>query len=204
MRRRMMLRQSELPSGYRQLEYLESTGTQWIDTGVAPFGKKVILEVSIVESDNYYGLFGSRGINGITEKSYNIFTTKDKTIRIDWLKTGGNVSINYYEKLMIELFENGDVLVNNVQYRAIAEPSQTDYTMFIANLNNVGKPYINGGACARFYCVSVYDSWNLIRNFIPALDPSGRPCMYDTITKQPFYNLGTGEFLYEISSSGGY
>ena len=28
------------------------------------------------------------------------------------------------------------------------------------------------------------------------LDKNGKPCMFDTVSKKPFYNQGTGEFLY--------
>ena len=37
---------------------------------------------------------------------------------------------------------------------------------------------------------------NLTRDFIPVLDLDGVPCMYDQVTKQMFYNSGTGNFLY--------
>ena len=36
-------------------------------------------------------------------------------------------------------------------------------------------------------------------NLIPALDRNGTPCMYDTVSKQTFYNERTGEFLYELA-----
>ena len=36
-------------------------------------------------------------------------------------------------------------------------------------------------------------------NLIPALDRNGTPCMYDTVSKQNFYNAGTDEFLYELA-----
>ena len=34
----------------------------------------------------------------------------------------------------------------------------------------------------KLYSSQIYESETLIRNFIPALDPNGRPCMYDTVT----------------------
>ena len=34
---------------------------------------------------------------------------------------------------------------------------------------------------------------------IPCLDENGVPCMYDTISKQTFYNQGTGEFKWSIN-----
>ena len=43
---------------------------------------------------------------------------------------------------------------------------------------------------------SIYKNNSLVLNLLSALDPNGRPCMYDTVSGQPFYNAGTGEFLY--------
>lgn len=38
-------------------------------------------------------------------------------------------------------------------------------------------------------------------NYVPALDPTGTPCMYDTITRTTYYNSGTGDFLYPSPTS---
>ena len=40
----------------------------------------------------------------------------------------------------------------------------------------------------------------LTRDYIPAIDTFGKPCMYDAVTKQPFYNLGKGDFGYETTN----
>ena len=37
--------------------------------------------------------------------------------------------------------------------------------------------------------------------FIPALGPTGAPCLYDIISQEPFYNNGTGDFLYPGAES---
>ena len=43
----------------------------------------------------------------------------------------------------------------------------------------------------------MWENGELVRNFVPSIDRAYRPCMYDTVTKQSFYNQGTGEFLYK-------
>lgn len=40
-----------------------------------------------------------------------------------------------------------------------------------------------------------YKNGELLSNLIPALSPSGAPCMYDSVSKQNFYNSGTGAFI---------
>ena len=50
----------------------------------------------------------------------------------------------------------------------------------------------------KIYYHRVIDNGVTIQEFIPALDESGVPCMYDTITATPFYNNGSGTFGYEL------
>lgn len=44
-------------------------------------------------------------------------------------------------------------------------------------------------------------SWKFIKNgkfvhnLIPALDPTGTPCMYDLVSQQPYSNAGAGQFI---------
>lgn len=42
---------------------------------------------------------------------------------------------------------------------------------------------------------------NLIADFIPALDETGRPCMYDLVSQTPFYTQGTTEVLYKVKEA---
>ena len=68
-----------------------------------------------------------------------------------------------------------------------------DFWLFGRNSN---VESLKSYASVKVYQVKLYNGSNLIRYFIPALDPNGKPCMWDTVTKQPFYNVGTGEFTY--------
>lgn len=58
-----------------------------------------------------------------------------------------------------------------------------------------------GGANCRVFSFAVTKDTKLERDYIPALDPTGAPCMYDKVSKQPFYNAGTGDFLYPTEST---
>lgn len=51
------------------------------------------------------------------------------------------------------------------------------------------------GAKLKMYKCIIYENSIEVCNFIPALDSQGKPCMYDTVTKQSFYNQGSGEFI---------
>lgn len=52
--------------------------------------------------------------------------------------------------------------------------------------------------CKIFSC-KIYDDNKLLLNMVPCLDNNGTPCMYDSVSKQSFYNQGTGKFLYAVA-----
>ena len=37
-------------------------------------------------------------------------------------------------------------------------------------------------------------------DYIPAIDNDGKPCMFDLVTQQPFYNSGSGNFVVGLKS----
>lgn len=75
-------------------------------------------------------------------------------------------------------------------------PSDFDGTKTNHEIGCFGR-VVNAGAFAqqglmgrkRFY--KLYQNGVLVYSLVPALDPTGTPCMYDTVTKKPFYNAAT-------------
>lgn len=61
---------------------------------------------------------------------------------------------------------------------------------------NDSNPVFDCYCICKVYSSKISKNGRLARNFIPALDPTGRPCMFDLVTRRPFYNQGTGEFIY--------
>ena len=57
----------------------------------------------------------------------------------------------------------------------------------------------------RIYSFSIFRNGQLQLNFIPALDDTGTPCMFDTVSQTAFYNKGASveeggkDFLYKLS-----
>ena len=46
------------------------------------------------------------------------------------------------------------------------------------------------------YDFKIYDNDTLVRDYIPVIDSTSRPCLFDKVEKKCYYNQGTGEFLY--------
>ena len=63
-----------LPSGYTQLEYIESTGTQYIDTGIVP-NSTTTAEVKFNNSKKTSFVFGSRWSQSPNYDTFGIYTS---------------------------------------------------------------------------------------------------------------------------------
>ena len=73
----------------------------------------------------------------------------------------------------------------------ISSKTNSLYLFAYNNKGNAGQK-----SNCRLGIVKFTKNGDIIKELVPALDSSGRPCMYDTVSKQAFYNQGTGEFLY--------
>lgn len=205
-RRRLMCKkaESELPSGYTRLNYLESTGTQHINMGVTPYyveNKQLIVDYKILEDfTKDSDLFGAS--NGIYYCQLYCFTKYDN-IGLQWANLGDVIYKNLYitkdnlrHKINIDML-NKKMIFNNIVYKlnthiANSIPNTHKFYLFGRNNNNVADRLIS----ARIYGFEIKSGDEICLNFVPALDKNNRPCMYDTVSKKPFYNQGTGEFLY--------
>ena len=90
---------------------------------------------------------------------------------------------------------NKKYLIDGNQY-AITSPieSKSDGTIYVFAVNNSGT--VIRKTSLNLYYFQIYDNDILVRDYIPVLDTSKRPCMFDKVEKKCYYNQGTGEFLY--------
>lgn len=200
-RRLMMLRKSEggLPSRYTKLNYLESTGTQYIDLGVTPFeiaNMQLIFDYQITDdftkNSRLFGVYDGYYLN------YVQFFVNTDTDNIGFQFGTGNYNTyvpkdNIKRKINIDLANKTMIVDNDLYYLKIKQIKNTlNIYLFCRNTINTANYFIS----ARIYSFKIQNGDELYRNFVPALDTTNKPCLYDTVLKQPFYNQGTGEFLY--------
>ncbi|MFQ6729664.1 MAG: hypothetical protein ACLRFK_01250 [Alphaproteobacteria bacterium] len=176
---------------YFPIEYLESTGTQYIDTGYVPnayTGVKTKIQTfgnsgtdSIFFGSVYN--FASFIWNGTLYFSFgDVRYTKEKIyiddiIEYDWNKHIVNYSINGAMSTPIVL--NAKTFIR-------------DISMYIFSSNQPGYTY---NTKMRLFYFQIYDNDVLVRDFIPVLDKYGVPCMYDKVERKYYYNAGTGDFI---------
>lgn len=185
------------------LEYVENTSGAYINTGIVPtYDMTVKVKYKYTQLNvTFNPIFGMR--TAAVGTGDNLFWAgMHYTDKQAYLRFGGN-SINYAmgdsALDVIELTANPDgVFINDVDtgaryYDGAMTPQAIP--MYLFTINNTRTPDGGLGATnARVYSFEVYDGNGvLIQDLRPALDPNGKVCMYDSVTKKYFYNAGTGE-----------
>lgn len=191
-----LIRESKrrLPKGFKEVEYLQSSGTQWIDTGFIPTENTRTVAGLYTTSTANKNWFGANGESQVAKGCYcfNAFSATQVEYlfgNVRW-ERANYVAVN---KVFTVDFSKNGIYIDNV---LVATPSYTDFgtgdrtmTLFV---RKGGTAYISG----RIYFLQMYDNGTLVRDFIPCLDNNNTPCMYDLVGQKAYYNAGTGSFTY--------
>lgn len=194
---------SPLPSGYTEVKYLQSSGHQYINTGVLA-GTGFVIEMRMCIPS----------ISAAREKSFISAFYQDQTTfyierNANWCVVVGRnwVFSNSNPKPIEGVFY--DVVASTISgdnYISIDGQTIIQDTKTTGNLNSRLYLFAQNRGSSGTYAIApiiigknkLYDSTKeLARDFIPCLDTNNTPCFYDTVTQQTFYNAGTGEFGYE-------
>lgn len=187
-------RDAILPQGYTRCKYLESTGTQYINTNFKPNNNTSIeIKVTVQNSINTC-LYCSR--TNLSQITYSAFLMQGTNLRIDY---GNQQNLTNHESLIGKEYvyrqEKNEIYVNGELIATIKEKNfQCAYNMYLL-ASHIGEINIDNCRNSILYYCKIWDNNILVRNFIPCLDSNNRPCMYDTVSGQTFYNQGTGEFI---------
>lgn len=186
------LESHHLPSEYTELEYIQSSGTQWIDTGVANNGYKSHTVIEFTKIENTYrqltgnDVVGFWGLN--TEGYFEIYQVSNLKAQLN-IKYNVEFEVTADENYSYRsLIVNGQTLFNNQQ--SASKPSGTSIYIFVIPNNTNLKMY------AKVFSQQIWDdNGTLVRNFIPAKRNSDSEIgMYDTVYGVFYTNQGTGTF----------
>ena len=189
-----------------RIEYLESTGTQYIDTGVYPNQNTraiISLQTGTNASTDVGRPFGVRDDQGLNFSMLIFPGYETNRIRFDYYTSRDiiiNTSVSTLSKKLLIDFNNSQhqVKVYN-ENNLIANTSfptatwQSNESLYMG-LND-GEDKVAMPNNTKIYQFQIYDNDTLVRDFIPVLDPDGVPCMYDKVEQKLYYNQGTGQFI---------
>lgn len=200
-----------LPSGYTKLEYIESTGTQWIDTKVLPAETRILIDAFILEKNtgnDHHIASASWAENGKPE-FFNVMR-----LRAD--RTG--FAARYANGNLRNVEHQGNVYGRHIFDRKfvtapytvqVDEATALTLTPSIVGSINCHLPLFgfrrNNGSCSGFISMRLYSCkiWKtiayegtpLVRDFIPCKNASGEVGLWDDVNSVFYGNAGTGTFI---------
>ncbi len=183
-------------SDYTPIEYLESTGTQYIDTGFKFSNQN---NYRVIIKYEYTNVSAGQSIAGAQPSYYFI----------PYIRTNGFVSI-YHSSLSgaletpisvntvytLEMTQNSNIFTLNINGTTESKntsPPSSIYSYFLFATSNrfSAMEY----AKIKMYFVQIYENDALVRDFIPVLDQDNIPCLFDKVEAKFYYNQGTGQFI---------
>lgn len=188
-----------LPSGYKRLEYIKSSGTQHINSLFTASGGKlrVLIDFSYTSVTSGQSIFGAQETSGIpyglipytseAGKSYFYVASSSKI---------ANVSVSADVRNIWDLELYNGILTYTV--------SGTSKTASYSGTPNKNYPYFifannHGGTAKQFcsaklYSCQLYDNGTLVRDYIPCQKPDGTIGLWDDVNSVFYGNAGTGTF----------
>lgn len=199
---------------YTEILYLESTGTEYINTGV--YGNSNIdveIDANLTDISIDNGIYGSQ-VDASTSRN-----------KLAYLYNTGGASVTYwfyfannnyayaptynnsfyldrhvYKTLKYDFYIDGSKVL--LSYFGTESEKTTPFTttipMYLFAVNDNNTDTILKGK-SKIYSCKIWDNGVLVRDYIPVLDENNTPCLYDKITEEFFYNAGTGTFNYGTS-----
>ena len=205
---RFFLLEPELPAAATRVEYLESSGTQWINTGVNLCSNDtVVAEYGFpdpVGSGNkdlfgvYKGGMTARflysggnlvfhkaiGTSGAASTATGVaMTPGTRQVVTMRLATGATSTI---------VSASGETLYSGVLSGTISQNATVPLTLFALTVN--GSPSSSYACSAKIYSFQIYDENNALRLDLVPCTVNGTPAMYDRVAGDYLYNVGTGAF----------
>ena len=197
-----------LPSGYTQLEYIQSGGKQWIeDTTLKNTFNTGAVEITVDLSTGGGRFVGWTPTGNTTSDRYTVFgalakgsaSSKDVPMcysnyqqwndnfnnNIDYAKV--NVLKYEFTSGAQKLYVNGDF---NKESTFTANPTATNYTfkLFTIHKDDGYDAYV------RIHDCKVYEGNTLVRHYIPVKNSNDELGMYELLTDRFLTNAGTGTF----------
>lgn len=187
--------------------YIESSGTQWIDIEYVPTQNSRYEFVATFLSGNpaYSMIVGARDVREGADGNPVIFGPGNSSFQIGWgtrTLTSGINSTPFVNLKGVYIFDKDgyDASVESKRPSGYgiysgAAPLTTN-SLYLFSLNAAGSEYGADTRCkAKLYRFRIYENSTLVHEFTPWQE-NGVACLKDTVTGNLKYNAGTGNFAY--------
>ena len=180
----------DLPVGYTEIAYIQTTGEQYINTGVVPSpDSRVICDFQATDKDSENHIFGSRSSSTSRCFAFSIRGTGTWRFGYGSGYTGSKVADT--NRHIVDVNKNVCSLDGDVLYTKDYEEFTGAYTIHISAVKASGM--YEGRA--KIYSCKIYDDGTLVRDYVPCINSKGEAGLWDKVENKFYGNVGTGEFI---------
>lgn len=185
------------PFDYTPVEYLESTGAQFIYTNIFPDNTYTFDTKISVSDDNYNCIYwGVRSEGTYSSNNSQCYLNSNPSSL-----SGGYLRLITTATTNPDNWNSGVIPQKDVAYdftgiTTVSTMKKMIFPLILFGLNDKGTVNTSVGRC-RIYKFVARSNGKVVADLIPVLDKYSRPCMYDKVSGKFLYNQGEGEFLYK-------
>lgn len=196
--------------------YIESSGTQYIDTGYVPNDNsvfEVITSANATQPCQHSALFGARPSSSsrvdvsVIVRNVNSYPLRRSFASVDWyIFLNSDQSNHWQDRKTLYLHKKGysGIQTNDgLWFSMYSFPGDISISIsqsiYIFCINQNGSSESNSFASMKLYRFRIFEGETLVHEFIPWQD-NGVACLKDTVTGNIKYNAGTGDFVYGTDS----
>ena len=198
-------KQAILPDEYQQVEYIETTGTQYFDTGVPlKSGLKMIVDWVYKDSSSgnsytggHIGSPGNRWLVGSQRQGYYYFAVGASNVVTEF-EYGNRDIVEAYWEDKASYFKVNGVLSTKYNYASYTLTEEPTYTFYLSAVNRNGT----GSSIPKLtiYGAKFYQNDVLLRDYVPCIRKSDNEIgLYDLVNNSFLAMSGSGELLNGVS-----
>jgi len=196
---------SRLPDGYTELEYIRSSGTQFMDLGFPPSTTlRLDIDVNVTTlpqgNGSYFCFFGcyERVAGGYVQFRVTVRNNSGVTILgfvygSGYFDANNHLTAGRHRICFDAANRQASCDDETISLTGAASPAFTkNLNLLLFASNNAGRA--DDFCSVDLHSCQAYNQNVLIRDLVPCKDPSGTVGLYDLVNNAFYGNNGTGEF----------
>ncbi len=191
------------------IEYIESSGSQYIDTGYTAQETtclELIAAISSTQTTSYATPLGASAASYTSELFIRAWKNGSPFIYAAWgngrykdLTSGFSA---FAEPIEFRLDKNRGLYLRqngSLVSQAFSGTASSYPTSPLCLFGNSVAGNIEQQCAMKFYGLRIWENGQLVRHFLPAVDPDGVACVYELLSGAFHYNDGSGSFAVPTS-----
>lgn len=181
----------------KYVEYIESTGTQYIDSGIKA-SSNIKIEYEFFDCQDISG--GDKVMWGFRNNSWSSMlginnggNTASTNIMYVYYGGDGNAGRLPERSSAKIILSNGYLKVDDTEYTFTAVTFNYNANMFIFAANNVGVVFNNSRYKLKYF--KIWENDILVRDFVPIINDNDEVGLWDTVNEIFYGNSGSGSFI---------